>query len=367
MGKINNLSREIRRKIAAALFDKRRKYKKDLDIKNSKSFLLLLPDDKIGDMVINTLSFREIKKLYPELKILVLCGKNSAEIIKYNPNIDEVLEIYGKFQKDFAIYKDLRKRKIDIALDLYEFDLKPLRLLSLRIIAPHFLIGLHKKKYKTFDFSIEGYFFDKHITQRHRCLLNVLGIENPSLNYDVFIGAEEEKAAQEYIQKAQDKIMIVVNPFAASKHRSFEFEKLKELISLIKNSFDCAVFILCPQNKRAGIAPLENENEKIFICSFKSILSAAALIEKSALIISPDTSIVHIASAFQKKTIALYLDFSNRQEKTDIIWGPNNPNAFIINVDSQKGLLKNDIYNIANSQIIEAAKYLLRRQNCRNE
>ena len=40
--------------------------------KNIKSILFIRNDGKIGDMIINTLMFREIKKVYPQMKIGVV-------------------------------------------------------------------------------------------------------------------------------------------------------------------------------------------------------------------------------------------------------------------------------------------------------
>lgn len=52
-----------------------------------------------------------------------------------------------------------------------------------------------------------------------------------------------------------------------------------------------------------------------------NILEVAFLIKKSQLVITPDTSIVHIASAFKVRQIDIY-----RQDKNDnnsVLWGPN--------------------------------------------
>jgi ADP-heptose:LPS heptosyltransferase len=134
-------------------------------------------------------------------------------------------------------------------------------------------------------------------------------------------------------------------------------KKLKDLIDLIKNSFDCCIFILCQEKNKRKVIFLEND--RTIIAPFRSILESAALIKYADIIITPDTSIVHIAAAFDKKTIALYRGYSNSYEKTNIIWGHNNPNAVQLSVDTKR--FSNDIENIPNVNILGALQEILER------
>ncbi|MDR2772590.1 MAG: glycosyltransferase family 9 protein [Elusimicrobiota bacterium] len=365
MQPLNVISRNLRTALAKKLLDKKERntavavLKTDLqnqpvlDVSRFSSILFVIHDDRIGDMVISTIPFREIKKKYPNLKIFVLCGKNGKEVLKYNLNVDRVFEFYGKLSKDLKVYKELHKQKVGIIADFFEFNPRFLHLLSLRIINPSFLIGFFKKNYNTYDLSIDKDFFACHIVERHKALLKVLGIDEIDLSYDIFFGPQEQAKAQQYIDKSPSKTKIAINPFASSKHRTFDKEKLKDLAWQIRQKKDCSVYILCPPSKYEFLKGIENEGEGIFLVCLSSILCVAAFIKQCDIVISPDTSIVHIASAFKKKTIALYLDFSNRKEKTDIIWGPNNPNAVLINVDTQGGKVLNDINNIGNEEILK--------------
>jgi ADP-heptose:LPS heptosyltransferase len=191
------------------------------------------------------------------------------------------------------------------------------------------------------------------MTMRHKAVLKLLSIDNPNCAYDIFLSDENTVAAKEYIGKGRG-IKIVLNPFASSKHRTIKPSKVLSLIDLIKSRIFCSIFILCPPSQNISC-----QKEDVFIFKSSSILSAAALIKECDIVISPDTSIIHIACAFKKKTIGLYLDFSQRKEKTDIIWGPNNPNAFIINVDTKGGALENDVKNIQDEKIVEKLEELI--------
>ena len=160
-------------------------------------------------------------------------------------------------------------------------------------------------------------FFRLHISKWYEHLLKILKIESPDLKYDIIFTYKERSEALKLIEKYNAKYRIVLNPFAASKHRSFDYLKLKELISIIENKIDCCVFVLCKQKNKKKIKSLEND--RTFVSSFKSTLESAALMRYANAVITPNTSIVYIATAFNKKTVALYLYHSNTYEKIDII------------------------------------------------
>lgn len=61
---------------------------------------------------------------------------------------------------------------------------------------------------------------------------------------------------------------------------------------------------------------------------FSNFAYAIALVKYSDLVITPDTSIVHVANAYNKKMICLYNNKkSDKNEDENIIWGPNYNNC----------------------------------------
>ncbi|MDR2395709.1 MAG: glycosyltransferase family 9 protein [Endomicrobium sp.] len=347
--------KSMRKSIAKKFLDKKNRRSNIFDIGKVKSILFFRNDDKIGDMVVSTLIFREIKKYYPNIKIIVLCGKNNAEILKYNRNVDEIYTTRDSFLKDLSIYVSLRKQRISLGIDFYTFGHCFISLLILRIVNVSTLVGFYKDSYNIYDLSINKDFFNEHISKRYEHVLKILGIDNPNLDYDIFTSSKEDSIAIELLKKSNSKYNIVLNPFAASKHRSFSFDKLQSLVSILEKQINCSVFII---NYKNNNNLLTLKNDKTFICRVDSVLKSASLIKYADAVITPDTSIVHIAAAFNKKTVAFYLDYSKVSEKINVIWAPNNKNAISISVDAKDGL-KSDIKNISNLCILDAVKKLL--------
>ena len=91
-----------------------KKKKKYFNIKESKK-ILILKDDRIGDMIILTPVFRELKSAYPEIKISVMASSVNKDVIRYNPHIDKVyVSEASVFFKYYQICRYLRKEKFEL-------------------------------------------------------------------------------------------------------------------------------------------------------------------------------------------------------------------------------------------------------------
>ena len=68
---------------------------------------------------------------------------------------------------------------------------------------------------------------------------------------------------------------------------------------------------------------LEKKYKYVYIPKkIESILDTAILIKKSDYVISPDTSIVHIASALNKKMITVYPPNGGKYGVDHLVWAP---------------------------------------------
>jgi len=347
MGKFKEISRNFRKSFGKWLFDKKSRPAGALDIGKAESILFVRYDDKLGDMITATSIFREIKQKYPRIKIKVFCGVKSAQVIKYNPNVDEVRIIYKRFYKDVFTYFKNRKH-IDIAFDFDGVDPKFSHMLRWRIICPKFLIGVNKENYNIYDLSLnllDSDIWNKHIKYRYGAFLKLLGIENPNLDYDIFIPQDMDSQYKNVMSGFKNKLKVIVNPSGDSVERCLGKEQLNELAAGILQSHDAHIFVL-----RVGGKDLSNfKQPEVTEIKINSILESAALIKHADIVITPDTAITHAATAFKKKTIILYRDWITN----NTIWGPNNPNAVSITVDTKNGAVPNAVSNIPVNQILE--------------
>lgn len=123
--------------------------------------------------------------------------------------------------------------------------------------------------------------------------------ENIDISYDIYL--EDEKKYEAFFNEIKESKKLILNPYGASKHKSFNVETLENIIDYLKDK-DIAIILTYFGDKYKELEFLEKKYKYVYIPKeIESILDTAILIKKSDYIISPDTSIVHIASAFNKK------------------------------------------------------------------
>ena len=108
---VQNFLRKKRLEIGKKIWDRKEKkqeiIKEDfLKNNNIKSILFLRYDGKIGDTVVNTLLFREIKNVYKDIKIGVVARKSNAQILENNIYVDNIY-IYEKNKSKEVFYSPL--------------------------------------------------------------------------------------------------------------------------------------------------------------------------------------------------------------------------------------------------------------------
>lgn len=339
--KINRIFQDYMRakrlKIGKYIWDRKEKAKivegdnflKDNSI---KSILFLRYDGKIGDMIVNSLMFREIKKVYPDIRIGVIARGAAIDIIKDNPNVDKIYEYYKDRKKIKDLALKIKEEKYDLLIDFSEM-LRVNQMMLINLCRARINIGLDRKDWELFDLSIESdkdFKWTEHITKRYLAYLIKLGLkkENIDISYDIYL--EDEKKYEAFFNEIKESKKLILNPYGASKHKSFSIETLENIITYLKDK-DIAIILTYFGDKYKELEFLEKKYKYVYIPKkIESILDTAILIKKSDYVISPDTSIVHIASAFNKKMITVYPPKGGKYGVDHLVWAPKSEYSRVI-------------------------------------
>ena len=329
--------RAKRLKIGKYIWDRKEKTKiiegdNFLENNNIKSILFLRYDGKIGDMVVNSLMFREIKKVYPDIRIGVIARGAAIDIIKDNPNVDKIYEYYKDRKKIKDLALKIKEEKYDLLIDFSEM-LRVNQMMLINLCGARINIGLDRKDWKLFDLSIESgkdFKWTEHITKRYLAYLIKLGLkkENIDISYDIYL--KDEKKYEFFFNEIKENKKLILNPYGASKHKSFSIETLENIINYLKDK-DIAIILTYFGDKYKELEFLEKKYKYVYIPKkIESILDTAILIKKSDYVITPDTSIVHIASAFNKKMITIYPPKGGKYGVDHLVWAPESEYSKVI-------------------------------------
>jgi len=316
----------------------------DFKLVDAKS-VLFLRYDRIGDMVITTPVFRELKRSFPSIKIIVLASDVNKNVLQNNPYVDEVI-INNKnniFKNLTSLFK-LRRQKLDVCIEL-DHSVVPHAIVRLRIINPKKIISVRKDgRYGVTGDELSMYdFYTEKVTNTHfrniwLSTLHPFGIKPTNNSYDLFPSNDQEEVAniflkkyeskfkvgpsndQEevaniFLKKYESKFKVGINMEGAVKGKKIQDIELENICKGLKKTHkNIQIIIITSPEKIERINELVKKMDLSFVCpSYKTskILDVAALIKKLDIIITPDTSISHIASAFNIPIVSIHENNQN--------------------------------------------------------
>ena len=291
------------------IFDKN---KKNINLMPSqiKRILFLRTDGKIGDYIISSFIFREIKKNYPNIQIDVVADKSLENLLKLNKNIDKYYILNRKKMKEWRnIVKILRKNKYDVLFDSTE-GLKYKQVYLLNRVNAVVNVGYNKDDYNIYNKNIRQNNTLKMI-QIYKKMVESVNIEIKDTKYDVPVSEESEKNVDRFLKENNVKGKIIaLNFFGASRGRKINEENALIILRRLREMYKgYAIIILDSPNDRETIQNIlkNTDNENIlFFEKSRTILDSISIIKNSDLIVSLDTSILHIAEGLDKKIMAFY-------------------------------------------------------------
>lgn len=255
---------------------------------------LIIRFSSIGDIVLTTPVVRCLRKKYPNAQIHYLTKLAFAPIVQANPNIDKVFAI-EKSSK--SVIEKLKKEDYTHIIDLHKNLRSKKVILALGVKATSFP-KLNVEKFLMVKFKMNR--LPKiHIVDRYFEAVKSLGVSNDKEGLDFFI-PEQEKIAAKNLPPQYNALVIG----AAHNTKSLS---LPQLIKIAKESVLPVLLIggKKEQDKSIAIAQAVGDNV-INTCGEYNLYQSASVLQQANCVITPDTGMMHIASAFNKKIISVW-------------------------------------------------------------
>lgn len=269
-----------------------------------KKILFMRQDGKIGDYIVSSAVFREIKLQYPNSQIGVVCTEKDIELLSKNPHIDTLHIVKKRSILDY-IKQGLKisKEQYDVVIDPTIF-VRNRDLLLLRLINAKNYVGYKKSSYGLFNFNLEG---EYHFSELYQAALAKAGITYSNTSYDLPIDQNAEIEINTFLQENKIKNYIAINFYGAARVKKVNNENIKRYLDYLIKITGCKKIVLLTYPEvTENLKQFELAYENVFVHDTKNIFHTMSLIKNCDLLISTDTSTVHIASALNKKLIAIY-------------------------------------------------------------
>lgn len=259
---------------------------------------------KLGDMILTTPLFNALKKLYPGTRTTVIAAEASALVPLYLSAVDEVIAVPRGFRQYPTLAARLRSDRFDLYIDLKNHRSTTSRLIAEMVRAERAIVHKSNMAHRTSEQELPPPAPPGHYVDMALAPMAVLA---PGRSFrrlpSVIIPQDAYHAVDSQIDPGEYGL-VTVNISAGHPSRYWKPEKWTELIGKLSQRFSVAVLSspgdrsladeICTMRKRAR--PIRTE----------TILEAAAVVERSLAVVSPDTSIIHLASALERPCVGLY-------------------------------------------------------------
>ena len=258
-----------------------------------------------GDVLICNTLCQNIKRLYPEARVVFIVDKPFYDAAKYQQGVDDVI-IWDRNGKDGGFWNFLKfifnfpYKKIFAAFPIYSGD-RPIILAKL--LGAKFILG-------------EKQNILKHLL-KNKYEIKKIGSKTQEQNISLLSGITKEKLTDcpmkyippeitsSFIKELENKEFIVLNPKSSRADKDIPDEKVCELIEklpykvvLIGKGKTC--------DKLSNIIESKSYNNVINLIGKTSIVESAQVIQLSKACISVDTGMLHMACALNKPTVGIY-------------------------------------------------------------
>lgn len=266
--------------------------------------ILIIHTAFIGDIVLSTPLIKKLRDTYPKAEITYLTTPVGASILRNNPHLNHIIEYdkrgEHKGMKGFwAIAKKLK-------MEAYNLVITPHRYLRSTFLT--FLTGAPiRRGYDSAAASFlynERVHYDKSKHEVEKLLSFVPKDEGKRYEIEIFPTELEVEKVDKLLEKRREKV-VVVAPGSKWFTKKWPLEYFNRVIKELEKREDTTVVIVGGKEEMFFNMPLANTT--IDLRGKTTLLELAEVIRRADIVLTNDSSPIHIASAFPNvRILALF-------------------------------------------------------------
>ena len=291
--------------------------------------LAIQPDDRVllvqlramGDTLLLTPLIRAFKEAYPEVELDILVQPLPAQILQNSPHItniyiDEGLE--AGIDRYAQLISTLRQEQYDLVID---FISTPGSALLTYLTGGKQRIG-YRLKYRIWAYThpVERRTEPVYNPLTKFDLVQDLNIVPGDLRPEVFVAEADHDYAERVWQRFradESDAVIAIAPWSKRTWRRWNLEAWLEVMRKISSDRDICWILFADENERAELEVIENDLElDIRWAGARSLLQAAALIQRCNTMLCVDNGLKHLAVAVKTPALTVFTG------SDPLVWNP---------------------------------------------
>jgi ADP-heptose:LPS heptosyltransferase len=331
---------------------------------STKKFLFVR-QDRIGDVLVSTPLIHALKEKYPHATVDFLLSSNNHFVLQNEPLVRKRWIYRKTLASAIEILNTIRREEYDFVIDLMDNPSATSTVLC-ALAGGKWNVGLSKKNAYTYDVVVPLLSRrENHIVDRLAMLLTVFGVDPTSVDLRVHYTVSEESAAfaERWMneQHVKGKRVIGINISPGEGARFWGVANYQALIRKLKKDYKrVRLVVLCqPSDLSVARTIVEPFTDVLLSPETESFDKFAAIVQRLWILITPDTSAVHLAAAFSIPSVALYVQ-SNKDLR---IWEPYRApsESLVTDVDDLRTIPLESVVN-AISRLVTNIQPSLRRK-----
>jgi len=268
--------------------------------------ILLLRQDRLGDVIISLPLFEVLKDNFPDKEFQICLGEKN---ISAKPFIQSFFDKVWFYQKDVIkilhLIKKLNSEKFDLIIDLLDNSSRTSTIL-LKFIRSKYKLGFDKENREVYTHTVPIPDKSKvHIVERLFNLLLPLNISTSYINKKINI--QLDKDIINLLPRNSDKRRLGINLVGSSQSKYWGENNYKDFINeFLINHIDFEVVIFVQKEMSDLQLKICKETSAIPAPTTEDLQQLAKMISTCDYFITPDTATVHFASAFNIPTLVFY-------------------------------------------------------------
>jgi ADP-heptose:LPS heptosyltransferase len=259
---------------------------------------LIIRFSSIGDIVLTTPVVRCLKKQVLTADVHYLTKPAFGAILASNPYVDKVHFLQDDFD---AMIESLQQEDFDYVIDLHH-NLRTLKVKKALGKKAFSFNKLNIQKWLLTNFKVNR-MPDVHIVDRYLETLSSFGVKNDGAGLDYFI-PEQDKVKESDIPTSHHAGYIGVVIGAALNTKKYPLQKLKAFCASIEHPI---ILLGGKEDMAQGEEIAAVDKGKIYnACGKFNLHESADLVRRAKMIVTNDTGLMHIASAFNKPIVSIW-------------------------------------------------------------
>jgi heptosyltransferase-2 len=268
--------------------------------------ILVIRFSSLGDVVLSTAAFPNIRAHYPNAEISVLVKADYADVFDNNPNIDHVVVFDPGKQSFSELTKEIRLSGYDLIIDLHgnlrswllRFAASPPRVSVIeRMALERRLLVLTRWRSQKLDRSV-----------RQRILDCVASNAIPIVSEETQLFPNNQNAVLETYSIETGKRLVGIAPGARHKTKEWPADRFAVAANRLAAVPNSEVLLLGSTSDRAAAKAVAEQLSVPYkdLTGFTSLKDLIAIVSRLDFLLTNDSGIMHIGDAFKIPLVAIF-------------------------------------------------------------